>query len=518
MKARPGALSVDVAVIGGGAAALRACLAAVQAGVRVGVISKGAFAASGCTHVIDSKIEFSVINYPMPEPDTPATYAEDLAAIGQGVKDDAHIRFFAERSIDEVQHLERLGVLGGSVGPPRRIQLAGSSHPRGLICPPRFGARVLAALWAVTPKERVTVWDRTLAVEILSDAGRATGVLCLDRGSGDLRMLAAGAVVLAAGGAGRVFSLTTNPAGLSGDGYALAYRAGAALDHMEFIQYVILTVAPIRGYFILTSVLLHGELVDEGGGRFTHDVNVATAPPSVQKPLLRDFMTWIAMRKRAAPGIRVFWDGRRVGRRAMEDRMPKTMALFRRRGLDLAERPVEIDLGAHQFLGGVATDLAARSTVDNVFAAGDVADSVQGADRINGSGIMEALVFGARAGAVAAQCGSAGHSSPARPSAYGRVSPHPLTRIAEWRKRLAQTMDQVLVVRDRSALTALERELLANLGELERGGLLGENAVTSRALHDLRSAFVTGLLVTRASLGRREDLGLFQTGRGSAHA
>jgi succinate dehydrogenase/fumarate reductase flavoprotein subunit len=295
-----------VAVIGGGGAAIRACHAAAVRGARVTLISKGTAAASGCTLAVDSKIEFSVVNWPMPDPDTASTYAADLQAIGCGLKRPERLRLFAERSVDEIGLLERHGVPLKDAGRSRRVQLAGSSYPRGIVCPPRFGARVLQALWAATRRDRV---------------------------------------------------------------------------------------------------------------------------------------------------------------------------------------------------------------IPNLFAAGDVADSVQGADRINGSGIMEALVFGALGGAGAAEARATTRKAPAMPAAYGRRSPHPSGRLLEWRRRLASVMDEVLVVRDRQRLSRLEPMLSDNLRELEDGGLVGETPATTRLLHELRSTLTTALLVVRASRRREQDLGLFLTTR-----
>lgn len=498
-----------VVVVGGGGAALRACLAAAQAGAAVTLVCKGVAAASGCTLAVDSRIEFSVVNWPMPEPDTPSTYAADLEAVGRGLKDPERLRLFAERSVAELSMLRALGLPFGDPAQARRVQLAGSSHPRGLICPPRFGARLLRALATATPPERLTVLDRTMALEILVEGGRAVGVVVADLRRGDVRVVDADAVVLAAGGAGQVFSLTTNPRDLTGDGFALAHRAGAALAHMEFIQYVTLTVAPIRGYFLLTSLLLRGRVRDESGAEAPAAGDPAVPGPTAQKQRLVELMTWIASRQRAAPSMRVLWDGTGLGAE-LGRQMPRTCAAFRRHGLDLACQPVEIAVGAHQFLGGVVTDLAARSTVPNLFAAGDVADSVMGADRINGSGIMEALVFGALAGAGAATAAPT-RARPTLPAPYTRRSPHGVDRLNDWRRRLRAEMDDVLVVRDRTRLAGLERTLEGTLGELEAGGLLGQTPATTRALHELRSSLTTAREVVRASRRREHDLGLFVT-------
>ena len=257
-------------------------------------------------------------------------------------------------------------------------------------------------------------------------------------------------------------------------------------------------------------LLLRGRLVDEGGARFAAPTDPARLGPVEQKRLVGEFMGWIAARKRSAPFMRVFWDGAALGAEALRAEMPKTYAAFRRRGHDLARRPVELGLGAHQFLGGVVTDLGARSTLPNLFAAGDVADSVQGADRINGSGIMEALVFGAFAGAGAAAA-RAQDARPALPAAYARPSRHGIDRLTEWRRRLQTEMDDILAVRDRARLAGLETRLAGNLDALERGGLAGETPAAARALHELRSALFTSLEVVRASLRREPDLGLFVT-------
>ena len=178
-------------------------------------------------------------------------------------------------------------------------------------------------------------------------------------------------------------------------------------------------------------------------------------------------------------------------------------------GVGTAER-ASSRLGAHQFLGGVVTDLDARSTIPNLFAAGDAADSVQGADRINGSGIMKALVFGGLAGAGAVDA-HAQDARPALPAAYARESRHGLDRLSEWRRRLQTEMDGVLAVRDRARLAALESRLAENLDVLERDGLAGETPAVTRAMHELRSALTTSVEVVRASLRREHDLGLFTT-------
>jgi succinate dehydrogenase/fumarate reductase flavoprotein subunit len=499
-----------VVVIGGGGAALRACLAAAERGARVTIVSKGRAGASGCTHAIDSKIEFSVVNSPRPAPDTPSAYVADLEAVGQRLKSPDRLHLFAERSIAELQLLERLGVPLADARGYRRIQLAGSSHSRGIICPSRFGTRVLQALWTATPRDHVDVREGAMALDILTADGRATGVVVTDLATGALSVIPADAVVLAAGGAGQVFPLTTNPRELSGDGYALAARAGARLDHMEFIQYVMLTVAPIRGYFLLSSVLLRGRLVDEDGAGFVPDADPARLGPVAQKQLLAEFMGWIAARKRGRPGVRVFWDGTALGPGLFNRTMPRTYAAFFRRGHDLARQPVEIALGAHQFLGGVVTDLTARSTVPNLFAAGDVADSVQGADRINGSGIMEALVFGALAGAEAAASPVLG-TRPELPPAYRQRRAHDQERFAGRRRELARAMDEILVVRERSRLEGLATLLGGYAADLEAGGLRAETPGALRGLHELRSAVATCREVVRASLERGSDLGLFVT-------
>ncbi|MBI3079058.1 MAG: FAD-binding protein [Deltaproteobacteria bacterium] len=384
-------------------------------------------------------------------------------------------------------------------------------NPLGIICPPRFGTRLLQALWQATPKARVAVWDRTMVLDLVTDGGRVAGLVCLDLRRGTIWLLKAGVVVLAAGGAGNVFSLTTNPRELTGDGYALAYRAGAALDHMEFIQYVALTVGPIRGYFLLTSLLMQGELLDEEGARFQPPGEVASASPVEQKQLLGEFMGWIAARKRARPPARVFWDGQQVGKAGLEALIPKSYRAFLRRGHDLGARPVEIDLGAHQFLGGVLTDLNARSTLPNLFAAGDVADSIQGADRINGTGIMEALVFGSLAGTAAATSVQPVRPSADLPAGYARRATLPPSRIQERRRWLSQEMDPVLAVRSRETLRRLAAEIEGSCLELEADGLVGPDAGATRQLHELRSLLTSALLVVRASLAREEDLGLFRT-------
>jgi L-aspartate oxidase len=324
------------------------------------------------------------------EDDEPGLHAEDTFRAGRGLCRESAVRTLTEEAPSRIDDLARLGVefdddLGREGGHTlRRIAHVGGAET---------GKAIAAALAErVRAHPRIEVCDDETASALLEHDGRCVGVLT------DRRAVPAAATLLATGGYAALWERTTNPAGAVGDGLVLAYRAGASLADLEFVQF---HPTALEGDGFLLSEALRGEgalLVGTDGDRFTDEL----AP--------RDVVT----RAIVAHGTALL-DLRPIDR----NRFPGLMATLERAGYDPAAEPIPVSPAAHYSVGGIVTDLDGRSTLPGLYAAGEcAATGVHGANRLASNSLLECLVFGRRAALAAL----------AEPSATAMPGVRPRTR------------------------------------------------------------------------------------------
>jgi len=318
------------------------------------------------------------------------------------------------------------------------------------------------------PKLRLLAHERVTGL-LRDDSGRVGGI---EIAGGE--RFAAGAVLLSTGGLGQLYQDTTNPAVATGDGVALAYRAGATLADMEFVQFHPTALALAGAPRFLLSEALRGEgavLRNPAGERFMARYHTAQelAPRDVVARALE-------MELRSAPaGATCFLDATALPASELARRFPRIVATLAQFGLDLARQPIPVRPAAHYAMGGIWTSLEARSTLGGLFAAGECAcTGVHGANRLASNSLLEGLVFGARAGR-------------AMGSESGRRAARSLETVA-----MPAVEDWAALRRTMSATAGVVRngpDMEAGLGAVERLG------------HDAAAA------VLRAALARRESRG-----------
>jgi L-aspartate oxidase len=361
--------------------------------------------------------------------------------------------------------------------------------------------RVLAA--RATGHPNVSVVDHALAVGAVIEDGRVVGVRYLDAGG---RLLAASArgVLLATGGAGRVFRDTTNPQVATGDGIALGYLAGARVADLEFVQFhpTVLDVPGAPRH--LLSEALRGEgarLVNDAGERFMSRYDSAGDLAS------RDRVARAIILEQRRTGRPVFLSLAHLPASEVRDGFPALVALCRQAGLDLASDRIPIGPAAHYMMGGVATDLEGRTTLPGLFAAGEVAwTGVHGANRLASNSLLEGLVFGARAGeAMRDWTGGAWPRDAGAPIETPAPSGSPFT-IPLGEADVQELMWRSAgIFRDRAGLEAardrLEPAWRSIDEELSRGRSLGPEGWR------LASIVTVARLIVRAALRREESRG-----------
>src|SRR5499433_3803549 len=410
--------SCDVLVVGGGGAGLRAAIAVAEGNpqLSVAVISKVYPMRS---HTVSAEGGAAAV---IGKDDSLDEHAYDTISGGDWLCDQDAVDAFVREAPEEMLRLEHWGC-PWSREPDGRIAVrpfGGMKRMRTWFAADKTGFHMLHTLFQTSLKYTSVVrYDEWFVTKLLVDDGRVQGVVALELMSGKVEPILAKAVILCTGGCGRVFPFTTNANIKNGDGMALAYRSGAPLKDMEFVQYHP-TGLPFTGILITEAARSEGGyLINKDGYRYLQDYGLGKPEPG---PVLRSmelgprdrlsqaFVKEVEKgRTTETPyGHIVHLDLRHLGEKVINSKLPFVRELcLKYQNLDPVKELIPVRPVVHYMMGGVHTDIDGATPLAGLFAAGEVACvSINGANRLGSNSLPELLVFGARAGRAAAEFAS----------------------------------------------------------------------------------------------------------------
>ena len=524
----------DVLVIGGGGAGLRAAIAAAEESGRlsIAVLSKVYPMRS---HTVSAEGGTAAV---MRENDSLDTHAKDTIFGSDFLADQDVVEAFVKEAPGEVIQLEHWGC-PWSRDPDGRVSVrpfGGMTVNRTLYAADKTGFHMLHALFQTSLKyDKIVRYDEWFATSLLVEDGRVCGVAALNVHDGTVKAITAKAVIICTGGAGRIFQFTTNAAIKTGDGMALAYRAGAPLKDMEFMQY---HPTGLPGTGILITEASRGEgghLKNKDGYRYLQDYGLG---PPTDKPVHRkmelgprDILSRCHMQEHQKGrtfegpyGHYVHLDLRHLGEKLIDKNLPFVRELVKNYvGIDPVYEPIPVRPVLHYTMGGISTDIDAKTPLDGLFAAGEAACvSINGANRLGSNSLTELLVFGARAGKAAARHALERPAVPSNPVAslvgderkrldtrYLRADGR--ERIADIRDEMRKTMeDGCGIYRDKAAMAQTCDTLRRLRDRFSRIGLMDRDAVFNTELIsalELESMLDVAAAVAHGALAREESRG-----------
>jgi succinate dehydrogenase/fumarate reductase flavoprotein subunit len=510
----------DVLVIGGGLAAMRAALASVAAGARTGLMLKGVLGQSGSSAIAGGGLAAVMHASDVPE-DSVEKHYEDTLASGDYVNDPELVQTLVSHAEESIRELERIGAkfVSKSDGEIEVFLAPAHSYRRSVRVEGGGTAQMIGPLTEHVRRQPIEVMERTTALEILRDGARAAGVLAVCGET--LLLVRAKAIVLASGGAGRIYPLTSNMAESTGDGYAMALRSGLALTSMEFVQFTPTALAyPKELEGTSTGGVLLGlegtRMWNSEHERFMEKFDPVRKEASTRAVLSRAIQSEV-VEGRGSPHGGIYLDLTRNDGETLERLAAPFMKKLAPHGIDIRRQPIEIAPAVHYFMGGVEIDARTATAVSGLYAAGEVAGGMQGSNRLSSNSLTDVNVFGKIAGTQAASYARPQpalaewatlqtHAQRALERTWGQAAHSAAAGLDALHAKLKRiTFAHAGLVRDADSMTQGIVAVEALREELRARAPVG--AQDLRQYYEVRNMLDVAEAVTRSALHREESRG-----------
>ena len=495
-----------VLVIGSGGAGVRAAIEAENHGDTV-LVTKSLAGKGGCTPMAEGGY-----NAALKEGDSCVLHKEDTIRGGAYLNDPELVDILVNEAPERFHELVRWGAVFDRTAEGHWAQrsFGGQRVPRTCYAGDRTGHEIMMTLLERLRASHVTVLQEVSIIDLLKKEGRVVGAVGLDQ-AGELATIQADATILATGGAARIYDISTNSATGTGDGFAMGYRAGAELIDMEMVQFHPTgAVYPYDARGRLVTEAVRGEggiLLNSKGERFMERYDPDRMELSTRDVVARSIAREIE-EGRATPHYGVYLDVTHLPPGKIEEKLPMMLEQFLAFGTDIRKEKMEVAPSAHHFMGGLRITPRCETTVPGLYACGETAGGVHGANRLGGNSLAETQVFGRRAGDAAGRAPSRGTRIDARQlenyrrklDEFRSGGVNPVTVVKKLQETMWEGAGIMRNVRD------LERTLV-DVEKLAKKKLLAQTPMNSTECFTVQNMCLVASLVIRAALLRGESRG-----------
>ncbi|MBD3158659.1 MAG: FAD-binding protein [Candidatus Lokiarchaeota archaeon] len=395
----------DVLVVGAGGAGCRAAIEAEQHNADVIMLSKEML---GKAHTSMAEGGMNVAIGNVDPDDDPEVHFKDTVVGGNYINNQELVEILVDEAPDRIYDLEEMGAVFDRTPQGKIAQrpFGKQTYRRTAYASDRTGSEIMVTLTEAIRKSSVRVFDEMFATKILVKDGRAAGVTAIDLKYGDYVVFRAKSIVMATGGAGRIFKVTSNAALDVGDGYAMAYEAGCEMIDMEMCQFHptgMIKPESAKGRLVTEAVRGEGGiLLNSEGERFMDKYYPKVMELAGRDQVARSIMTEVR-EGRGSPDGGVYLSIAHLPKRIIEYRLESMIEQFGDAGVDIREEPMQVSPTAHHLMGGIKVDANASSTLPGLYAAGECMGGLHGGNRLGGNALADTQVFGALAGENAAK-------------------------------------------------------------------------------------------------------------------
>ena len=512
-------ISTDVLIIGSGGAGSRAAIEVDESGLKATIVSKGLSFRSGCTGMAEGG--YNAVFKTVDKDDSIEAHMKDTLKGGSYLNDKKLVEILVNESPKRLIDLENYGALFDrqESGQINQRPFGGQTYRRTCYQGDRTGAELLNALKEEIIKRDIECIEEVMITSLITDGNQVIGATGLDLKDSSLIYFKAKSVILASGGAGQLFPVTSNTFQKNGDGFAIAYRAGANLIDMEQIQFHptgMVTPESKKGVLVTEAVRAEGgKLFNNDGERFMSKYDPEKMELATRDVVARSIYQEI-IEGRGTENGGVYLDISHLDDDYIQEQLETMVLQFENLGVDIKNEPIEVAPTAHHFMGGLKIDTDASTSLENLFGAGEVCGGVHGANRLGGNALADTQVFGKIAGENASKVANESELKTndemveKEASRIKGLIKEGSIKPQEFKDRIKNLMwEKVSIVRDEKGLNEALKQLLEMQKELENLNVSDKKQYNDELLTALEVTNMVEIciVIVESAILRRESRG-----------
>ena len=508
-------ISTDVLIIGSGGAGSRAAIEVDESGLKATIVSKGLSFRSGCTGMAEGG--YNAVFKTVDKDDSIEAHMKDTLKGGSYLNDKKLVEILVNESPKRLIDLENFGALFDrqESGQINQRPFGGQTYRRTCYQGDRTGAELLNALKEEIIKRDIECIEEVMITSLVTDGNQVIGATGLDLNDSSLIYFKAKSVILASGGAGQLFPVTSNTFQKNGDGFAIAYRAGANLIDMEQIQFHptgMVTPESKKGVLVTEAVRAEG---GKDGERFMSKYDPEKMELATRDVVARSIYQEI-IEGRGTENGGVYLDISHLDDDYIQEQLETMVLQFENVGVDIKNEPIEVAPTAHHFMGGLKIDTDASTSLENLFGAGEVCGGVHGANRLGGNALADTQVFGKIAGENASKVANESELKTndemveKEASRIKGLIKEGSIKPQEFKDRIKNLMwEKVSIVRDEKGLNEALKQLLEMQKELENLNVSDKKQYNDELLTALEVTNMVEIciVIVKSAILRRESRG-----------